>query len=347
MRKYKLVFALLLVFTIGCKKDNLQTIKEEEEIVTPENWLATQNVRINKVEFVSTDPYYNDSLITIHYVYGTNGILKSIQSNINIETNGITETFKISESTESIFIENFSESCRRYNLFGLVLAENNIKILNNKVDEIRGKVNTCTFGFIGPTKGERTSKFSYDKNGLLNSIKSYFGLDSQGPVLIKETNSIVYDSSGNVKSLKMLAPSLNETTTLDEDYSMSFDYYKTTEVPNGLIRIVNQSILEMNSLGHEDLSSLIFYSMKGDGLERRYTDWVCSFGLSKIQMIPAQNIDLISSKRITGSRLVYNDTTEVPISVNVDTTYNFPYIHDSAAKTLEIAGLKIWYELIK
>ena len=76
-----------------------------------------------------------------------------------------------------------------------------------------------------------------------------------------------------------------------------------------------------------------------------FSDWLVSFGLPKYQIIPAQNVGLISSKRTIGKRfadfvdgnLVYKD---------IDSTVTYPYVFDPVAKTLEIAGLKIWYEVV-
>lgn len=356
IRSLSSVFSLLclpfLLLLTNCKKD-LPKMIEEGGISTSDNWQPTQNVRINRVEFRVPEEivqHYSDSLITVNYLYAADGMLKSIESNINFETSGISEIFKVSETGENIFIENFSETCRRYALFGLMLADNDIRISSNRVDGISGKVNNCTFGFIASNRQKMYSDFSYDKKGLLSSINSYFDFFMEGipPLLIREINSVVYDLANAVKSLKVVFYSFDEEPLKLEDYSIQFEYHSTTDIPDGLVRIVNQSILEMNSLGYDWMIYQPFYLMDySNYLKRGFSDWVCAFGLPKVQTIPAKNVDLISKKHITGSRLVYNDNTDVPVSVNVDAIADFPYIHDATAKTLEIAGLKIWYELVE
>jgi hypothetical protein len=74
-------------------------------------------------------------------------------------------------------------------------------------------------------------------------------------------------------------------------------------------------------------------------------DWIWSFAHSSFNVLPDQE-RLISSKRITGRKVV-DIINDEPVYETVDSVYTFPYIFDPIAKTLEIAGLKIWYEVVE
>jgi hypothetical protein len=73
-------------------------------------------------------------------------------------------------------------------------------------------------------------------------------------------------------------------------------------------------------------------------------DWIWSFSHPSLNVLPEQD-KIISSKRIVGKKMVDIVDGE-PVYQAVDSTASFPYTHDSVAKTLEIAGLKIWYEVV-
>lgn len=73
-------------------------------------------------------------------------------------------------------------------------------------------------------------------------------------------------------------------------------------------------------------------------------DWIWSFAHPSFNVLPEQD-KIISSKRMVGKKMVDIIDGE-PVYQSVDSTVIFPYTHDPAAKTLEIAGLKIWYEVL-
>jgi hypothetical protein len=74
-------------------------------------------------------------------------------------------------------------------------------------------------------------------------------------------------------------------------------------------------------------------------------DWLWSFVHPSFNVLPVQD-KLIASKRISGRKIV-DIIDGQPIYANVDSTALFPYTFDPIAKTLEIAGLKIWYEVVE
>ena len=74
-------------------------------------------------------------------------------------------------------------------------------------------------------------------------------------------------------------------------------------------------------------------------------DWIWSFAHPSFNVLPEQD-QIISSKRMVGKKMVDIVDGE-PVYQAVDSTATFPYTHDPVAKTLEIAGLKIWYEVLE
>ena len=75
------------------------------------------------------------------------------------------------------------------------------------------------------------------------------------------------------------------------------------------------------------------------------SDWLWSFAHPSFNVLPEQD-KLIASKRITGRKIV-DIIDDQPVYQDVDSIATFPYVFDPVAKTLEIAGLKIWYEVVE
>jgi hypothetical protein len=74
-------------------------------------------------------------------------------------------------------------------------------------------------------------------------------------------------------------------------------------------------------------------------------DWLWSFAHPSFNVLPDQD-KIISSKRITGRKIV-DIIDDQPVYQDIDSTATFPYVFDPVDKTLEIAGLKIWYEVLE
>lgn len=352
MKRYYAIFALFLFITTSCNKDNITPI-EEEEISTPENWLAKQNVRILKVE--KTNPNLmllitGDSALSVEYEYDGNKNLKQIKT--NSQNKIITYTFE-SENTSKVFRVNLDETY--YQVRTLINANFNIE--NNMIKSVR---NEYEYRLFSHSLGSvfRDAQFEYEKNGLLKGIKSRFEefTDNAGTII----SNISY-ASNEVISFQYSSNLVNDLTSIQLDnYEVKITYTKADEVPDGLKCMVNQALLGLTSGGYEEFlinPYLDFEPFDKDYAYPNYVkanfyDWLFSFGNNHLQTIPAQNTGIISSKNIIGLKtLRFNDEDEDGknpyIKSNVDYTLSFPYIHDASAKTLEIAGLKIWYELVE
>ena len=246
------------------------------------------------------------------------------------------------------------------------MLKKNIYIFENeKIKFIEGN-----YGQIFPTSGGviigdfyRNANFNFTTIGLLSEISSFFEY-----LNVNEIGTTFYYNYGklidNIIFNKNVIESYCVKNTVKEklkeeieyeNYKVNVSYDPAREVPDGLRRLVNQAILGLSPMGMEegfnnpeyvnDNRSVLNPSVSSSV----FVDWIYSFACPQIQSIPSQGIGLVSSKNIKGKRVSHVDN-EAPmpyIFTEVDSTANFPYIHDASAKTLEIAGLKIYYELVE
>jgi hypothetical protein len=136
-----------------------------------------------------------------------------------------------------------------------------------------------------------------------------------------------------------------------------------TGIPKELVRRVNNALLGLSKGPLEDYeifqweSDFLFpgnvfleeHEISGNPfLSYEYgsslADWLWTFAHPSFNVIQEQD-QIISSKRMVGKKMVDIVNGE-PVYQAVDSTVTFPYTHDPVAKTLEIAGLKIWYEVV-
>lgn len=139
-----------------------------------------------------------------------------------------------------------------------------------------------------------------------------------------------------------------------ENYNVEVRYTKDEKIPDGLRKMVNQAVLGLNSTGFDDFTiNPEIQKPKSNNkigtMQSVFSNWILSFGSSKIQTIPSQEIGIVASKRAYGNRVanLNEDGSGEYEFINVDSTANFPYIQEAKAKTLEIAGLKTYYELVE
>jgi hypothetical protein len=142
------------------------------------------------------------------------------------------------------------------------------------------------------------------------------------------------------------------------NFNVTLQYTEALGVPKMLLRMVNQSlgnllptalsdyIITHHSLFDEDS---YFWKNFGDDIPKPTTyfnnDWILTFADPRLTVLPEQ-VKIISSKTIQGQYLS-NIASNQPVYKTINTTATFPYTHDPVAKTLEIAGLKIWYEVVE
>lgn len=318
----------IILFTFSCKK---------EEMLHPPSstWEDTQKVRVLKV--VILDEMYNFIYDTIEYNYNTSGKLDNIVTKTQYIYEQQTHPISYTEHTSIL-----------YNLVGcsgweLVRHYSNFIIKNNRIHNVYDKHNFsrifCTkqdYGLV-----DRNSIFYYDNNGYLNKISSNFSSDEYDEYYGPKTGtdmSIHLYSGNEIKKIQVVNYIRGEEM---ENYFVEPNYENNTDIPDGLRRMVNQALLGLNSIGFEEFMNVPDYL-----LPLNFLDWWVSFGFPEMQVIPSQNAGLVTSKQLKGK--IFQDIVMGEYHfIDVDSTIYYPYVHDATAKTLEIAGLKIWYELVK
>lgn len=130
---------------------------------------------------------------------------------------------------------------------------------------------------------------------------------------------------------------------IDVAFGFAFEYVEAKDIPTKLKRLVNEELLHINKYGvtNMDINTIYFegenHSYYGEG------NWLVSFGLPQYYILEEKSSHIVS-KRITRIYKV-NEVGEEEYERTI--TEEFPYVHDATAKTLEIAGLKIWYEFVE
>lgn len=357
----KIIYLLLCLVIVSCKKD-VEPEADNDPVVQDD----TREVRILKVEQTvspNTFPFSNHSLMSVEYIYDSDQ-LTSIKTK---DSNGEEMTFILTQGEDGQSTITFPDTeSMKDPFFRLhILKSLNIRKHNDKVIQVSNDYEVTLIGMGSNGSKQRTAEFTYNVNGLLHSVKSNFTGDNGIPTWNgKVLNWAAREYSQTLlKKFKILNhnPLFNGQSS-GQDLEVNVNYEKASEIPDGLIRKVNQAILGLHHLGFEDYFFHWIYDISEEHhltlMERlneikahpayTFADWIIGFGLQQHNMLPEQNNQLIASKEISGK--VFTDidpSTIAAIYHSVDTTISFPYLHDKSSRTLEIYGLKIYYQILE
>ncbi|MCO5232102.1 MAG: hypothetical protein M9888_00005, partial [Chitinophagales bacterium] len=174
-----------------------------------------------------------------------------------------------------------------------------------------------------------------------NSVTTYFPIES--------------------KVLKYNQYDLPESTVMDskfirnDKYSkymayFNFEYVEALSIPKKLKRLINEELLFLNRYGVTNADFDFFLNnntsvLYGNNNGNQYGEgnWLISFGLPQYYILEEKSNYMVS-KRTTDIYQIDEAGEKKYLKTRVE---DFPYKHDSKAKTLEIAGLKIWYEFVE
>lgn len=333
MKKLFKYLVMLLFVIVACKK-------ESAIIETPNpSWSDTQKVRVKKILVVNDSVSFGYD--TIEYHYDTYGKLSEI-----ITKNKYKSYVHPIRDEDAIEIDYSFVGCLGYYW---KFHSNKFRVQNERVQKIEGKYDwdyLCTDAVFNSTT--RNSNFNYGQDGLLKSIynnivRRYF----ENGRIESDIQNITYSGNKVEKFQVVSYEFVPDTIQLEtERYTVEPTYIPAEGVPDGLRRMVNQALLGLNSIGFEEY---VFYSNFAHNRDLSlvyFFDWWVSFGFPELQTLPSQDAGLVSSKRMQGKKGAYMDGGEYTFT-QVDSTASYPYTHDAQNKTLEIAGLKIWYELVE
>lgn len=198
----------------------------------------------------------------------------------------------------------------------------------------------------------RTAKNQYEYYCIVNSVnddiyperdrkisREILSNGQYGPVKFKEISTSLHAiNSGNLSI---------EDNHVSEDLEFEIKFASVDGIPRKLVGLVNAALMGYMKTGLEDIASFTWEQssagLKTDmrTLEVDRADWMFLFAIAPY-LSPMESDQIVSSISQKGTR--FDIWTMQNTEVNKVET--FPYFHDPVAKTLEIAGLKIWYEVV-
>jgi hypothetical protein len=370
-----LLLALIILSHFSCKK---------EEIQTDVNY--SDNFRILKVEqtiALNTPPFLNyGGRYTIEYSYSNDTITTTIY---NERQGPLERTPRYIFKDGQRFICNFRQGLQHYiNLANAIVGQDDSRIyieknrissmedeiLVNIILDITGKIRYSTFNYSGNYLTEINAY-------IVNEAHKFFKEDSIDPSFNLKVNSWSGNLISSYSCIDYISPFIGGRTEVppisdtkvgrDLEYLFMYENYNGN-LPEELVRRVNQALIGIAKGPMEDyIFNWQLDILKNDNnyffknwpdVEQNYfseilstnpkyvlADWIWSFAHSSFNVLPEQD-KIISSKRMVGKKMVDIVDGE-PVYQSVDSTATFPYTHDPVAKTLEIAGLKIWYEVVE
>lgn len=367
----RIAIPVLIMHLAGCKKEEGQPLRTGEELL-----------RISKVERIDQSfeghPFYNYPGAVV-YKYDRNSNLKGIDikcyAQLGINCDFIIENTIVYYSVESSnnqYTFTMSDRTRSYNYFYLdtlrvTLSDGFVFNAEQRWAPRRQPPISIALGDF-TTVTNLVSSSTMLREGALTK-NSYYRVDS---------DEILPFPSESFSSLNKVEEYIhNNKFTIrrqftNPDLALSYfgfgehdllESYELVEaspdLPPALVRMVNNALLTFVPLGLEtppnavtrEIGGFLFVgAFPAPFNQAIFQDWIFKLGMLDLDMLKSDGNYIISSKKVTGRKVIgatgtWPDTL-VPVYQDVDSTTTFPYTHDPIAKTLEIAGLKIWYEVV-
>jgi hypothetical protein len=350
---------LLYIGFISCNKEPLSEQKTGEE-----------QVRILRVERNSGTykgaPFFNDNSGAVLYEYDNTGRLKTIkvytdhsyqQANQILEYDVIHQA-GIGNST----IEFIRRSIQGIDpITGFFIEELRIALKNSTFESsfytTKTYFNNVIYTFTSNTLFSTKYTDPRLNESCSESNAQYGESNPETHRKLLRSSCFQTGTSGRITSIFKTGNTYRFATNelLDEDrYYLEeiYEYYNDDFlIPKGLIKHINGAIFGAYYFGMEESYNLFTINSvtsppENSNNNTAFQDWIFLFGLP--QTLDGNRHQLIKSKRIQGEKNVgFEGFENTYIFNNMDSTATFPYTHDPIAKTLEIAGLKIWYEVVE
>jgi hypothetical protein len=194
------------------------------------------------------------------------------------------------------------------------------------------------YAFTGSLEGGLVETEPNKERKMTRKILSY---GQHGPTVFQEISTSLH-------SINLYNTTFDENH-ISENLEYKIQYSPINGVPRKLTGLINAAILGYLKTGIEDVTSITLeQGIAGLPIQMRIlevdrADWMFLFAIAPY-INPFESDHIVSSISRIGTRydlLWLNKNTEV------NSLETFPYTHDPIAKTLEIAGLKIWYEVVE
>lgn len=302
---------------------------EKDKIVVPvDRHLEDDDraIRILKVEYQNKS---HNIVFKPEYRYNEEGFLDSILMVDSNQTPNNTEWVAVSHENDQFnFISKLGETDYFWNKI-------QVQTFGNLIFKILVTTPMATEPHIVGT-GEISPK--REDNYRLKSME-LTEKTSFAPICIKINSYNKYNLPEKTSSKSDFTFSLHQ-------FEFSYQYAKGENIPSVLRRMINEELLYLNRYGITNYDEIVIanenglikspFSPFGEG------NWLISFGLPQYHILEDKSTHIVS-KRTTKHYKINDAGEQEYVKTTVE---DFPYIHDADAKTLEIAGLKIWYEFL-
>lgn len=364
-----LLFFFSVILILSCKKEAPLDPNTSGETEVRD----VRGVRILKVEQTkspNTYPFISNTLATVEYHYNDD----QLEIIVMKKDNGSVLEFDVVYKGDSILINlpndsSFNAPYYNNDFSRLRMTQFKFYMHNNQVVTIEND-NATFFNPIYYGRKERKVFYSYNSDGGLKGINSKVEGELQFPINIEGDPYLVMNTEydrGLLKKydMKYYAQFASGLYQYGRDLNYSIEYKKAYELPDGLVQLVNQAVMGITNLGFEDYlyhwvydidpnsETAVFQNIKRVVKSPNYAfaDWIISFGFPHISFLPSSQNNIVTTKRVRGK--VLNDIAVIDASelevrfkdIDSITTYN--YHVNMNANVLEIAGLKIHYEIIE
>ncbi|MCZ2394442.1 MAG: hypothetical protein LC105_11335 [Chitinophagales bacterium] len=338
MKKIKIqyiFFALMLLMMSACKKDTV----EKSDIPKDDD----KDIRVLKVQYIGHD--YSEDFVfdppspmytrTCTYHYDKDGRLSNIKNDDILRV-------QVEYGHEQITVTNEVEQGSRYACYW---DNSTINYQNNRIDNIIVNVFSPGVWATEAFKEQRRMTVRRELDGRLKSVMfdtTEYNGTGVWPEWFAPLSTEVLSYNNNGLPDELMGLTIVKSATYPLSWNITFQYNKADDVPAKLKRLVNEELLFSNRYGVANydmfyMDSTRNYSQFGEG------NWLVSFGLPQYHILEDKSSHIISKRSTDYYQLDSLGEREF-VKTKVE---DFPYKHDAEAKTLEIAGLKIWYEFVE
>ncbi|MCO5234505.1 MAG: hypothetical protein M9888_12330 [Chitinophagales bacterium] len=331
-KPYLISVMVFLTVIVGCKKDVHQNI-----INPPKVYNENADIRVLKVQFkgkgITGRPPLPPERI-INYQYDKDN-LKKIK--LELPTKGVMDYVNI------VYGEHGIEFYNRQKAGDVGWEYTHVNINDrNQVEDI--KIWTPVLPHVVHYTTEAKIHIERDKDGMLRRVgilREHYDNDTYAPI---NTHISSYNTYG-LPEKSVAEKTWYFTAVLNHTFDFEFEYVRAEDIPSQLKRLVNEELLYLNRYGVINFEEYkiaginIWHplSVSGEG------NWLVSFGLPQYHILEDKSSYIVSKRNTIIYK--YNEVGEKEYERTI--VEDFPYKHDAEAKTLEIAGLKIWYEYVE